>query len=35
VLNQVVAGGRYALATRFSAAARVADYRVLLHGAKP
>ena len=32
LLNRVVAGGRQALATRFSAAARVADYRALLRG---
>jgi glycosyltransferase involved in cell wall biosynthesis len=34
LLNQVVAGGRQALATRFSAAARVADYRELMQGAR-
>lgn len=32
LLNRVVAGARQALATRFSAAARSADYRRLLHG---
>jgi glycosyltransferase involved in cell wall biosynthesis len=35
LLNKVVEGGRHALATRFSAAGRVADYRDLLHGGSP
>jgi glycosyltransferase involved in cell wall biosynthesis len=35
LLNRVVEGGRQALSGRFSAAARVADYRALLHGATP
>jgi glycosyltransferase involved in cell wall biosynthesis len=34
-LNRVAQGGRRALATRFSPAARVADYRALLHGCAP
>ncbi len=34
LLNRVVAGGRQALGSRFSAAARIADYRQLLHGGK-
>lgn len=32
LLNRVVAGGRQALGSRFSAAARIADYRQLLRG---
>jgi glycosyltransferase involved in cell wall biosynthesis len=35
LLNAVVQGGRDALASRFSAAARIADYRNLLHGGLP
>lgn len=34
LLNRVVVGGRQALGSRFSAAARTADYRRLLHGEK-
>ncbi|HKD68690.1 MAG TPA: glycosyltransferase family 4 protein [Candidatus Binataceae bacterium] len=35
LLNSVVRGGRHTLATRFSAAARIADYRRLLRGDTP